>query len=100
MRKIDTSGEQQVIIQTNYFGKQKLLYMSFFKTIKERWVAESPAFFKGVRKFAITLGSSATAIWTANSTMTLNLNETILTVCKYTIAATIGMGLTAQLTKQ
>lgn len=74
--------------------------MNLLKTIKERWMAESPAFFKGVKKFAAALATSATAVWTANSTMGLNLNETVLTVCKYTIAATIGMGITAQLTKQ
>lgn len=73
--------------------------MSIFKTIKDRWNAESPVFFKGVKKIAITLGTSATAVWTANSTMNLQLNEVLLVVCKYTIAATIGMGLTAQLTK-
>ena len=73
--------------------------MNLLKTIKERWVAESPVFFKGVKKFAITLGTSATAIWTANSTMNLNLDSVVLVICKYTIAGTIGMGLTAQLTK-
>jgi hypothetical protein len=73
--------------------------MGLIKTIKQRWSAESPAFFKGVKKFAVTLGTSATAIWTANSTMNLNLDLIVLSVCKYTIAATIGMGLTAQLTK-
>jgi hypothetical protein len=73
--------------------------MSLIKTIKERWSAESPKFFKGVKKLAITLGTSATAIWTANSTMNLNLDSVVLGICKYTIAATIGMGLTAQLTK-
>ena len=73
--------------------------MGLVKTLKHRWTSELPQFFKEVRKLSITLGTSATAIWTANSTMGLNLDALILTVCKYTIVATIGMGLTAQLTK-
>lgn len=73
--------------------------MNLIHTIKERWCSATPKFFIGVRKFAITLGTSATAIWTANQSMNLELNETFLNVCKYTITAMVAMGLTAQLTK-
>lgn len=70
-----------------------------FKQIKERWNSETPKFFKGVRKVAITIGVSATSVWLANSTMSLGLPEIILDVCKYSIAACAAMGFTSQLTK-
>ncbi len=73
--------------------------MEIIKTIKNRWCAETPKFFKGVRQLAITFGSSATAVWVANDTMTLGLNPSILEVCKYLIAISAAMGVTAQLTQ-
>ena len=73
--------------------------MEILKTIKNRWCAETPNFFKGLQKIAVTLGSSATAVWVANDTMTLGLHPTILEVCKYLIAISAAMGVTAQLTQ-
>lgn len=73
--------------------------MSLFKTIKERWKAETPKFFKGVKKMALTLGASATAVWVANSSMSLGLAPAILDVCKYLIAISAAIGITAQLTQ-
>ena len=69
------------------------------QTLKDRWEAEIPNFFKGVKKLAIALGTPCTAIWVANSTMSLDLPSIVLDVCKYSIAICAGMGLTAQLTK-
>jgi hypothetical protein len=69
------------------------------QTIKERWKAETPAFFKEVKKISIAIGSSCTAVWVINSSMGLELPEIILSVCKYSIAFCAAMGLTAQLTK-
>ena len=68
-------------------------------TIKDRWNAETPVFFKGIKRIAITLGTSSTAVWVANQSMSLQLPELILSVCKYAIAACAAMGITAQLTK-
>ncbi len=73
--------------------------MILFKTIKDRWVAETPIFFVGVKKVALSLGTSATAIWIVNSTMGLQLSEIVLSGCKYAIAACAAMGMTAQLSK-
>lgn len=72
--------------------------MSIFKTIKDRWVSETPKFFKQIKRLVITLGTSATAVWVANSSMGLNLDDIVLNVCKYTIACCAAMGLTSQLT--
>lgn len=69
------------------------------KTIKDRWKAETPAFFKEVRKFSLAIGSSCTAVWMINSSMGLELPVIILSICKYSIAICASMGLTAQLTK-
>lgn len=71
-----------------------------FSTIRKRWKAGLPDFFKGVRKVAIAAGTSATAIWVANSTMGLQLDPIVLSICKYTIAIAAGMGFTAQLTQK
>jgi len=73
--------------------------MEILKTILKRWSAETPNFFKGVKKLAITLGSSATAVWLANDTMSLGLHDEVLNVCKYLIAVAAAMGVTAQLTQ-
>jgi len=73
--------------------------MEIIKTILKRWSAETPKFFQGVKKLAITLGSSATAVWLANDTMNLGLHSIVLEVCKYLIAIAAAMGVTAQLTQ-
>lgn len=72
--------------------------MSILKTIKDRWNSETPKFFRQIRKLVVALGSSATAVWIANSSMGLNLDDIVLNVCKYTITFCAAMGLTAQLT--
>ena len=65
----------------------------------ERWNAETPIFFKKLRNLSIAIGGSATSVWLANSTMGLNLNETLLSICKYAIASCCALGLSSQLTK-
>lgn len=69
-----------------------------FNIIVQRWKAETPDFFKKLKRVAITLGTSATAVWVANSSMSLSLADPILQVCKYTIAFCAAVGLTSQLT--
>lgn len=64
----------------------------------QRWKAEAPEFFKKLRSVAITIGSSATAVWVSNSSLGLNLDEMSLSICKYTIAFCAAVGLTSQLT--
>lgn len=73
--------------------------MGIFTTIKERWNNETPKFFRRLKRVAITLGSSATAVWVVNSSMGLGLDEIILNICKYTIAFCAAVGLTSQLTQ-
>lgn len=68
------------------------------KTIVNRWKAETPDFFKKVKRLAIAIGVPAFGVWQANSMFSLQLDEITLTICKYTIAACAAMGLTAQLT--
>lgn len=69
-----------------------------WKQICERWKSETSAFFVKVKKAAIAVGTSATAVWVANSTMSLDLADPVLSVCKYTIAFCAAVGLTSQLT--
>lgn len=72
--------------------------MKILKTIKKRWNAETPRFFVGVKKLAFALGTSATAIIVADQSLSLGLNEIILSICKYTIVVGAAMGMTSQLT--
>lgn len=72
--------------------------MELIKLIIERWNAETPTFFLGVKKLALSLGSSATAILVVNESFSLGLDEPILTLCKYAIAVCAAMGMTSQLT--
>jgi len=72
--------------------------MELLKTIKERWDAETPLFFVKIKKMALTLGTSATAVLLANQSLSLELDGNILSICKYAIAACVAMGMTSQLT--
>lgn len=63
-----------------------------------RWKAELPAFFSKLKKYSLAIAASATAIWTANSTLNLQLDEITLSVCKYIITFATAVGLTSQLT--
>jgi len=74
--------------------------MGILTELKDRWKSESPAIFVKLQNIAISVGGSAAAVWVANSSMSLNLSETILSVCKYTIAACAAMGLTSKITKK
>lgn len=73
--------------------------MGILKTIKERWCAKTPQFFKHVKRIMLAFGGSATAVWMANSSMGLDLHPFILDVCKYSIAISVASGVTAQLTQ-
>lgn len=66
---------------------------------KKRWCSKTPPYFIKLKQFALSLGASATAIWVANDSMTLELPEQILMICKYLISLSAGVGVTAQLTK-
>jgi hypothetical protein len=72
--------------------------MELIKLIIERWNSETPSFFLGIKKLALTLGTSATAVLIANQSFELGLDEPILSVCKYAIATCAAMGMTSQLT--
>jgi len=64
-----------------------------------RWKSESPIFFKKLKKVAFSVGGSAVAIVLVNSSMSLNLNPTLISVLGYVIATCAAIAGTAQLTK-
>lgn len=72
--------------------------MELLKTIKERWDANTPPFFKAIKKMALSVGTPATAIVLANQSLSLELDNEIMSVCKYAIVACVAMGMTSQLT--
>lgn len=69
-----------------------------WKTLKDRWCAKIPVFWKRVKKIAISIGTPALAIVIADRTWGLGIDPTIISVCGYIVAACAGMGLSAQLT--
>jgi hypothetical protein len=69
-----------------------------FKELKYRFFAKSPAFWKGVRKIAVSIGSAALAIILAERHWMLGIDPQIISVCGYIVAVCAGMGLSAQLT--
>ena len=71
-----------------------------FKTIIERWNADSPKFFIQLKKAAFKIGGSVAAVLVANSTLGLNLNAVLLTCLGYVVAACVAIAGTAQLTKE
>ena len=73
--------------------------MDMLSETRKRWFGESPVYFQKLKKIALSLGASATAIWVANDSMSLELPETFLTICKYLITLSTGIGVTAQLTQ-
>jgi hypothetical protein len=72
--------------------------MKLIKLIIERWNSETPAFFHGIKKLTLSLGTSATAVLIANESFELGLDGPILSICKYSIAICAAMGMTSQLT--
>ena len=73
------------------------------KEIKQRWKAESPEFWKQVRSFAITIGTSAVSIIGADKLFDLQVYgvpQLIFTIAGYVIVACATLGLAAQITKK
>lgn len=72
--------------------------MKLLNTIKKRWDAETPTFFKGIKKLTLSLGTSAMTVMLANQSLSLELDDNILSICKYVITVCVAMGMTSQLT--
>ena len=71
---------------------------NLWKTIRERWIADSPKFWKRLKRIVIAIGTSALAIHLANNQWQLDLNADMIEVCRYIVGICAGMGLSAQLT--
>ena len=77
--------------------------VEFGLELRERWVAESPKFWKKVLNFSVTLGSSAAAVIGAEKLFDLQsygVPTIIFTICGYIIVACATLGLSAKITKQ
>jgi len=71
-----------------------------FTTLTQRIFAPTPVFWQKVRSIAVTIGGSAVAVLTANSTLDLALPVVVITVVKYSIAMCVAVAGTAQFTKE
>ena len=74
-----------------------------WKDISDRWNSESPAFWKKIMKYSITLGTSAVAVIGADKLFDLQsygVPSIIFTICGYIIVACAATGLSAKITKQ
>jgi hypothetical protein len=73
------------------------------KEIKQRWKAESPDFWKKVKHFAVTLGTSAVAVLASDKLFdlqTYGVPQLVFTIAGYVIVACATLGLSAQITKK
>ena len=73
------------------------------KEIIERWKAESPDFWKKIKNFAITLGTSAVSVIGAEKLFDLQnygVPQLVFTIAGYVIVACATLGLAAQITKK
>ena len=71
--------------------------------IKERLKSDTPKFWKQVRSFAVTIGTSAVSIIGADKLFDLQdygVPQLIFTIAGYIIVACAAMGLSAQITKK
>lgn len=70
--------------------------------MKEIWLrikAETPIFWQKIRSWAIGIGGSAVALWTANTQLALELPVDFVSILKYIIVACVAIAGTATLTK-
>ena len=73
------------------------------KEIKQRWKAESPDFWKKIKSFAVTLGTSAVAVLASDKLFdlqTYGVPQLVFTIAGYVIVACATLGLSAQITKK
>ena len=73
------------------------------KELKERWKSESPDFWKKVKNFAVTLGTSAVAVLASDKLFDLQnygVPQLVFTIAGYVIVACATLGLSAQITKK
>ena len=71
--------------------------------IKERLKSDTPKFWKQVRSFAVTIGTSAVSIIGADKLFDLQdygVPQLIFTIAGYVIVACATLGLAAQITKK
>ena len=76
---------------------------TIWQDISERWNSESPAFWKKIMKYSVTLGTSAVAVIGADKLFNLQsygVPSIIFTICGYIIVACAATGLSAKITKQ
>ena len=77
--------------------------MKYIKELKKRWKSESPDFWKKVKRFAITLGTSAVAVLASDKLFdlqTYGVPQLVFTIAGYIIVACATLGLSAQITKK
>ena len=77
--------------------------LEIFKEIKERWISESPKFWKKILKFSVTLGTSAVAILASDKMFELQsygIPQIIFTIAGYIIVFCAALGLSAKITKE
>jgi len=74
-----------------------------FKELKERWIAESPKFWKNILNISIFLGTGAIAMLAAQSQYNLieyGVPKIVFTIAGYVVTFCSATGLTSKITKQ
>lgn len=86
-------------------GRYKKFYndWSIWQDISDRWNSESPAFWKKIMKYSVTLGTGAASIIGFDKLFDLQnygIPQIVFTVCGYILVACAAFGLSAKITKQ
>ena len=69
------------------------------KKLLDRWRAETPQVWKKVQSIALVISGTASAVWTVNASLGLNLDSYTLAFCKYAIFVGLILSTGAQLQK-
>lgn len=71
-----------------------------YTIIKNRYKSDSPLFFVRLKKFAMSVGTSALAVISINSIASLALPATLITILSYVVAICVAIAGTSKLTKE
>lgn len=85
------------------FNKINIPKRNMWEELKQRWVSESPKFWKKIMSIAIAIGSSATAVVASDQLFNLQgygIAPIVFTVAGYVIVACAAIGLSAKITTQ
>ena len=68
----------------------------FINELKQRWNGAMPPFWKKIQGYALYIGGALTAVWIADTSLSLHLDNTFRSVISYLIVACAAIAGTAK----